>query len=162
MSKARLTEIDRAYVPCRYCGVQILWYKRPDGSNHPPVIAISDVLGLDENQRLVKRVAFVRHYCNPDDVDRWAAKEEQRRKEERERREAGERGRLVAKAARSMADEAHRLAVQVDCPRCPAKEGEECLNLNVLMKRATPKNQRETTRWPHPERSLLADEEGVR
>jgi hypothetical protein len=152
---------------CRECGDEVLWRKRADtGGWAPPLNRAGYTMVLDENNRVVSVEHYVRHQCDNEVRQRFQADKAaeavaldrsirdsvtdiERRERRREQRE---NDRIEREANR---EATYRLAVQVDCPRCPAKEGEECISLNWLNKRT--KNPDKYTRWPHPERTILAE-----
>ena len=146
---------------CQHCGTEVLWRRRQDGSMHPPLTAIGNVLTITEQDRVGQVSAYIKHVCDPTQIARWEAHKERQaegRREDQSRmeRQANEREE-DRKQYLGMRESAYRRAAKVDCPRCPAKEAEECLNLNTIAGRGRGKKH---TSWPHPERVLLAEQEG--
>lgn len=139
------------------------------GRYAPPMVGLKGTVLMEgPNSELYPVKVFIRHRCDPKQQAAWeahkAAKVAQEAVEAQEAQTRAERAadaREQAAAERaihaSMRDEAYRRAAHVDCPRCPAKEAEECLNLNTLAGRG--KGNKHTS-WPHPERVLLAEQEG--
>ncbi len=162
-----------ALANCKDCDGEILWVKRSTGGWHPPLIDVgkTTILDLDGYPRFVD--AFVRHHCDPKDVERHSQYliEHQERIDERNelaKEEREERRRLLdadralreqqRKESATLKEQAERMALKVDCPACPAKKREPCLNLNILAGRKT-KNQKKHTSWPHPARTILGEKE---
>lgn len=160
---------------CRHCGAEVMWRKwARTGRTAPPIVSAGDVMALDEHGQIVIVQVFVRHKCDHDQMQRWEAQKAREAAQKaaqvdhaaRAAQIATERGEkqaellLVERAAYTdMREEAYRRAAKVDCPKCPAREAEECLNLNYLAGRRH-KNDKKHTSWPHPERVLLAEREG--
>lgn len=151
---------------CRECGAEVLWRKWAEGGNAPPLLGIGDAMTLDEHDKVVKVPVYVRHQCDPKQAAAWRERvladerdlalrhlaETERREARREQRDA------QADMVTTMREEAYRRAAKVDCPKCPALEAEECLNLNTLAGRG--KSTKTHTSWPHPERVLEAERQG--
>ncbi len=160
---------------CKKCDGEILWVKRSSGVWHVPLINIgkTTILDLEGYPRFVD--AFVRHYCDPQDVERHTqyliehyeriSERNRLAKEEREerRRQWDEDRRLrdeQRKESATLKEQAERMAFKVDCPACPAKKGHHCLNLNLnLLAGRKTKNQKTHTAWPHPVRTILGEKE---
>ncbi len=153
------------------CGAEILWLRKSDGSYHPPLIAAGEVL-VERDGVIVLAPAYIRHRCDPEQAKRYLetesdiAREQQARNERRERNADAwaaereyrrqERERL-AKEYADAKEEAWRVALLVDCPKCPAVKGKPCLNLNDL--KSKPITKAKKTSYPHPDRVILGDKE---
>lgn len=163
-----------AEATCRYCGGQVHWLRRPDGSVHPPLVPVGLVTVLNEDGTVGATKGFIRHRCNPADVERVQARqaaeaEEQaqqaREHQSRTERAEAERDRRAARDAEqrrqreemaTLRDQATTLALTVTCPKCQQPPKKRCLNLNTAAGKG--KGGKHTS-WPHPDRTLLADKE---
>lgn len=114
------------------CGEHIHWFQREDDRFYPPM-EYAGVVYVNIDGKLVETTGYRHHRCDPEKVAAWV--EYLNTMEELKGPDSFE-GAINAHIA---ASERHREelwehCLKVDCPRCPAIEGERCVNLSFLKK----------------------------
>lgn len=130
---------------CHHCGAEVMWFRRANGRRHPPVVPIGNVIVLvksDEGAYLAQERGFVLHQCDSDAVDVMHA--------------ARGAGTLPEDPTATLVEQVESVAHLVDCPKCLVSAGERCLNVGVLTGTARPGIDQTHPKWPHAERSLIA------
>lgn len=149
---------------CRYCDTEVFWADS-GGRRMVPLSYIGEtyVVVLGRTQ-VAKAASYVLHRCDPQrrqEVWDRSNRSAQEHQSATERKEAAQEAQAARHADYLAArDDVYRRAVKVDCDHCPAREAEECLNLNVLAGRKGSEKQKKYTSWPHQSRVLLAEKMG--
>ena len=149
---------------CKHCWGEVLWFKRPDGRYHPPMVSIGMILAVDEDtihaDSIVTEVqALIRHQCDPDDLDHVQKVKAEQEANVAEQIQRSREERAAREVTSTLADQAYRVALAVECPACLAEPQMRCLNLNRVMGRKGSEKQSVHTKWPHPDRTLVAEKE---
>jgi hypothetical protein len=133
------------------CGKQVIWVPRHNGGLNPPVELLGWVWTFDHGNNLERALAYKVHECDPTDVTEWTKLKAAQR---------AERQKIRNKPYEDLAVVLWAGAMQTDCPVCPAKIGEKCLNLSRLKTKVV-----QATKWPHdsriPESLKVVPEQGT-
>lgn len=129
-----------------------MWVKREDGSIHPPLSIVGDVIVIRDNVATAD-LAYTRHRCRDEDVLLWEqiriSKQTEKTEQAEERAAHRAEQRALMKQMASAKEIAWEQARPRYCPKCGAEPNEACENLT---KRA--KGIAAETSWPHPERLI--------
>lgn len=121
------------------------------------MVPFGHVMTLGDDQVVREAVGLIYHHCSPENLERV-----KQLKADREAAASDDLRRARKKLDQieitSMgAEEAYSVAMRIECPQCTAAVGKKCLNLNKVNKRGNWEKLPTYTKWPHPDRVVVAE-----
>lgn len=132
---------------CKFCGREIKWGRRENGTTHPP-LQITGNAYVIVNNAVRETTTYERHKCTDKDIASYELAQKTEAGQEAEQR-------LLRKQTAESKKIAWAMVESLPCPKCGALPGEVCENLTKRVKGIAVE-----TAWPHTERLPETEQKG--